>query len=55
VEYPRVVHLLFIKDLIQITLFGNLGLFADDTALLYSEQKLIDEKQIEIECFEVQL
>jgi hypothetical protein len=31
------MFLLFIEDLSQIPLFGNLRLFADDTALLYSE------------------
>jgi hypothetical protein len=39
------LFLLVIEDLSQITLFGNLRLFADDnTALLYSERKLVDEK-----------
>jgi hypothetical protein len=40
------LFLLFIEDLSQITLFGNLRLFADDTALLYSERNwdLLEER-----------
>jgi hypothetical protein len=38
------LFLLFIEDLSPITLFGNLRLFADDTALLYSERDLLEER-----------
>jgi hypothetical protein len=31
------LFLLFIEDLSQIALFGNLRLFADDTAFLYAD------------------
>jgi hypothetical protein len=61
---------LFIEDLSQITLYGNLPLFADDSAFLCSEWNwdlleerinadlisvgyLVDEEQIEVECFVV--
>jgi hypothetical protein len=35
VEFPN------IEDLSQIPLFGNFRLFADDTALLYSERERV--------------
>jgi hypothetical protein len=42
----RLLFLLFIEDFSPITLFGNLRLFADDTALLYSERNwdLLEER-----------
>jgi hypothetical protein len=44
------LFLLFIEDSSQITLFGNLRLFTDDTALLYPEQNWdLLEKRVNVD------